>query len=346
MSDDTPTPHRRRPRYKGTHPRRFHEKYKELDPERDPAVRERVMARGKTPAGSHRSILVDEVLAALSPVPGEVALDATLGYGGHALALWERVAPAGRLIGLDVDPIELPRTRARLEAAGVPPEALVTERTNFAALAGVIAKHAPLGVNVLLADLGVSSMQIDDPARGFTFKEDGPLDLRMNPNRGEPASALLARMDARELEALLIEEADEPHAARLAEALAARARALATTHALAGAVKAALPAGLEADAVRATLQRVFQALRIRVNDEMRVLDAFLRALPTALAPGGRVAILTFHSGEDRRVKKAVHAGLRDGLYSSIADEVRPKAAEVHANPRARSAKLRWARRML
>ena len=345
MSQPDPTsgtPHDRRPRYAGKYPRRFEEKYKELDPDRHAETIAKVLAAGRTPAGMHRPIMVMEVLQALAPQPGEIAVDCTLGYGGHAQEMLARVQPGGHLIGIDVDPIELPRTEARLRALGFGPDTFAAHRGNFAGLPQILASAGLPGADCILADLGVSSMQLDDPGRGFSGKHEGPLDMRMNPKRGQPASVLLESIRPDALAPLLAENADEPDARRLADALAGRA--LATTRALAGAIRAALqPLGEEDREV--AVRRVFQALRIAVNDEFSALEAFLRHLPACLNPCGRVAILTFHSGEDRRVKKAFEAGLRDGLYAEITHEVvRPSAAERHANPRSASAKLRWARK--
>jgi len=339
------TPERkRRPRYAGKHPRSFHEKYKELNADRYAADVEKIVASGKTPAGMHRPIMVAEVLRILAPEPGNIAVDCTLGFGGHARALLEQILPGGRLIGLDVDPIELPRTEGRLRAAGFGSDTFVVHRSNFGGLPQVLAKEAVAGADLVLADLGVSSMQLDNPERGFTYKDSGPLDMRMNPSRGEPASRLLARLTTEKLARLLQENADEPHAEVIAKALAGQS--VATTDALRRGVSAAV---LDSDQragkrdVDASIGRTFQALRIAVNDEFSALDALLRTLPLCLAPGGRVVILTFHSGEDRRVKKAFENGLGDGSYRAVADDVmRPSAGEVRANPRASSAKLRWA----
>jgi 16S rRNA (cytosine1402-N4)-methyltransferase len=337
-TDDTPAVRKRRPRYPGRNPRKFHEKYKELNPDRYGDTVRKIVESGKTPAGMHRAIMVEEVLLALAPKAGEVAVDATLGFGGHARAILERVQPGGRLIGLDVDPIELPRTEARLRAAGFGAELFAARRSNFAGLPQVLAAEGIAGADVILADLGVSSMQLDNPERGFTYKDAGPLDMRMNPARGEPASRLLAHLSEAKLARLLDEHADEPHARAIARAMKAAGQ-IETTQDLRRVVTAAVP---EVDAEKA-LRRTFQALRIAVNDEFSALDTLLRHLPQCLAPGGRAAILTFHSGEDRRVKKAFEAGARDSLYAAIAgDVVRPSAAEVRGNPRAASAKLRWA----
>ena len=340
----TGEPPRRRPRYRGRNPRRFEEKYKELDPTRFAAEQAKVAARGQTPAGTHRPIMVAEVLEVLAPKPGERALDATLGYGGHAREMMERLRPGGHLLGLDVDPLELPRTEARLRAEGFGAELFTTRRMNFAGLPGLLAETGRF--DAILADLGLSSMQIDNPARGFTFKADGPLDLRMNPNRGAPASALLASLSESDLAALLVANADEPFAAAIARAVAESPEPITRTRQLAAAVATALAREgrdrLDPE-VRASRQRTFQALRIAVNDEFGVLDAFLACLPRALGPGGRVAILSFPSGEDRRVKKAFQEGFRNGLYAAIAESPgRPGPEERRDNPRSAPAKLRWA----
>jgi 16S rRNA (cytosine1402-N4)-methyltransferase len=359
------TPHRRRVRYAGKNPRRFEEKYKERDPQRYADTVAKVLASGKTPAGTHRPIMVAEILEALAPKPGELAVDCTLGYGGHAQEILTRLQPGGRLLGLDADPVELPKTEARLRAAGFGPETFTAIRSNFAGLPQVLASAgarlwsqtqsqqieraaadashtAALQVDCILADLGVSSMQIDDPARGFSVKTDGPLDMRMNPQRGFPASALLERTSPDALAKLLQENADEPHASELAAVLAKKN--FPTTLQLASAVRTALPR-LGKDELDLTVRRVFQALRIAVNDEFSALEMLLRHLPSCLNPGGRVAILTFHSGEDRRVKKSFESGLRDGLYAAISPEViRPTPEERNSNPRSSPAKLRWARK--
>ncbi len=343
MSDpESPAPHRRRPRYSGKNPRRFEDKYKELDPERHAETIAKVRASGKTPAGQHVPILLDEILQVLAPQPGERAVDCTLGYGGHASALLKAVQPGGTLLALDQDPIEIVRTEARLRASGCPDSALVVRRMNFAGLSRALAELGwSDGADVLLADLGCSSMQFDNPARGFSFKHDGPLDMRMNPQRGLSARELLQKLSAEKLTNLLEENADERHAALLAGALAGTDHA--STRSLAEAVRRTLPPRLEEDERAATVRRVFQALRIAVNEEFTALDTFLNQLPACLRPGGRVAILTFHSGEDRRVKHLFRDGLRGGLFSAINEEViRPRAQEIRNNPRAAPAKLRWA----
>jgi len=349
-SDDASAPerspggHTRRPRYSGKNPRRYHEKYKELNPDRYASDVQRVLDAGKTPAGMHRPIMVDEVLRLLAPTPGAVAVDATLGGGGHARAILEQIRPRGRLIGLDVDPYELPRTEARLRVAGFGPDVFVARRSNFAGLPQALAQEAVQGADMILADLGVSSMQLDNPDRGFTYKESGPLDMRMNPTRGEPASHLVARLSEEKLARLLEEHADEPRARLIAFVL--KAQPVTTTGELSRRVRSGIVAAdsrIAREDVEASIRRTCQALRIAVNDEFSALDAFLRNLPSCLAPRGRVVILTFHSGEDRRVKKALDAGRREGVYADISGEVvRASAVEVRANPRASAAKLRWA----
>jgi 16S rRNA (cytosine1402-N4)-methyltransferase len=344
MTDSSSPPSRppRRPRYRGKNPRRFEEKYKERDPRRYGETIAKVLASGKTPAGTHRPVMVQEILEVLAPEPGAIAVDCTLGYGGHAQEILARISPGGRLLGLDADPIELPKTEARLRSLGYGPEMFNAHRSNFAGLPQVMAKAGLPGADLILADLGVSSMQIDDPSRGFSTKQAGPLDMRMNPARGQSASAFLRGIDAAKFTRLLEENSDEPHSERLAAALAGKS--FPTTLSLASAIRAELSRHSE-KAVDLTVRRVFQALRIAVNDEFSALDALLRQLPSCLNSGGSVAILTFHSGEDRRVKKSFAASRDVGLYSQVSDEViRPSAAERNANPRSTSAKLRWAGR--
>ncbi|MEO6184401.1 MAG: 16S rRNA (cytosine(1402)-N(4))-methyltransferase RsmH [Verrucomicrobiota bacterium] len=350
MNEDNPVqasldplkPHRRRPRYSGKNPRRFEEKYKEHNPERYAETVAKVLASGKTPAGMHRPIMVGEILEVLAPKPGEIAVDCTLGFGGHAQEILARLQPGGRVIGIDADPIELPRTEARLRALGFGEDVFTVQRSNFAGLAQALGAMGISGVDIILADLGLSSMQIDDPSRGFSIKQHGPLDMRMNPQRGQPACVFLERINADALAALLVENADEPRASTLAPLLAGKI--FTTTSALTKAIRSALPR-LHKNEIDLTVRRFFQALRIAVNDEFSALETFLRNLPACLNPGGRIAILTFHSGEDRRVKKSFQAGLQSGLYSEIAREIlRPSPDERRANPRSSPAKLRWARK--
>ncbi len=340
--------HKRRVRYKGTHPRKFEEKYKEHNPEKYADTIEKVISKGSTPAGMHRSIMVDEILDFLQIQPGQKGLDATLGYGGHTRRMLERLQGQGHICALDVDPIEIVKTRERLERAGYGAQILTVLQENFADIDRIAAEHGPF--DFILADLGVSSMQIDDPDRGFSYKVEGPLDLRLNPEKGVSAADRLKELTQDELAGMLVENADEPFAAEIAAEVIRtlrRREPIQTTTQLKAVIERALsnlPDNSEKkDLVKKTCQRTFQALRIDVNSEFEVLEAFLDKLPGALAPGGRVAILTFHSGEDRMVKKAFRQGKKQGVYSGISDEVlRPSAEECRQNGRARSTKMRWA----
>jgi len=332
--------HHRRPRYPGKNPRRFEHKYKELDPEQHPDTVAKVLASGKTPAGSHVPIMVGEILEVLHPRPGEFAVDCTLGHGGHARAILERLQPGGHLLALDADPLELPRTEERLRSAGFGPDQLTIIKSNFAGLPAALTKVGRPGADLILADLGVSSMQLDNPARGFSTKSDGPLDMRMNPSRGLTAAQWLQKVSPEKLARILAENSDEPHAAQLATSLAGHD--FATTAELATAIQSALPS-VPREERDLSVRRVFQAIRIEVNEEFTALDTLLRILPHCLNPGGRLAILTFHSGEDRRVKKALQSAHSEGLYQEIARRVlRASPAERHANPRSTAAKVRWA----
>ena len=294
--------------------------------------------------------MVKEILEILKPSPSQIAVDCTLGFGGHAKEILTAIQPGGRLLAVDVDPLELPKTEARLRELGFPDESLVVQRMNYAGISKLILAESPEGADLILADLGLSSMQIDNPDRGFTFKEDGPLDMRLNPNHGQPASVMLSQIDEKDLAQLLEKNADEPQSARLATAIltAHTEYPCKTTTDLANIVADFVKSrGVRDDGeIKQTIRRVFQALRIAVNDEFGALDSFLRQLPFCLKPGGRVAILSFHSGEDRRVKRAFRDGLRDGHFSLISEDVmRPSPEEQRANPRSSSAKLRWAIRM-
>ena len=338
---------RRRVRYAGTHPKAFKEKYKELQPEQYAQDIAKVMQQGKTPAGMHRSICVNEIMDFLKLTPGQIGMDATLGYGGHSLEILQRITPGGMLYAVDVDPFELPRTRERLLNQGFGEDVLCIQKMNFSEIDQIVAMAGPL--NFVMADLGVSSMQIDNPERGFSFKTEGPLDLRLNPKSGKPVSAFLKTVSQSKLEELFAINSDEPHAARIAKHIIskiAQGKPIDTTTQLQQTIQEALafiPELTLKDEVKKACQRCFQALRIEVNNEFGVLDKFLDKLPNSLASDGKIAILSFHSGEDRRVKKSFQQNLRDGIYSKISDEaIRPSAEESNSNPRARSAKLRWA----
>lgn len=337
----------RRTRYKGTHPKTFKEKYKELQPDKYADAVEKAIQRGSTPAGMHLSIAVKEILEFLQIKPGQTGLDATLGYGGHTLEMLKCLESQGHLYATDVDPIESVRTGERLALLGYGPEILTIKHMNFSEIDQVVLESGPL--NFVLADLGVSSMQIDNPERGFSYKREGPLDLRLNPEKGISAAERLKDIDQDELEGMLIENSDEPYAAEISKAIIkeiGKGREIATTTQLQNIIKTALkfiPEKDREDAVKKSCARCFQALRIDVNQEFEVLYELLEKLPAALAPGGRVAILSFHSGEDRLVKKSFQRYFREGLYKEIADSpIRPSAEECHLNSRARSTKMRWA----
>ena len=345
MPEQPQEPHKRRVRYSGTHPRRFEEKYKELNPEKFAGAIERITAKGLTPAGTHRPVCVREIIDILHPKPGETGLDATLGFGGHAGEILPLLRPGGRLFAVDVDPVELARAEARLRGLGFSGAELIVRKMNFAGIAGLL-PEAGGGFDLVLADLGVSSMQLDNPARGFSYKFDGPLDLRLNPSRGTSAAELLKSASAAGLAKILADNADEPHAEAVAKAVKACSPPVRTTAQLAAVVAQALknlPEKINDNAVKKSLQRVFMALRISVNDEFSALDRFLEMLPWCMKPGARAAILSFHSGEDRRVKKSFLKGLTSGIYSAAAPSpLRPGPEERRSNPRSSCAKLRWA----
>lgn len=339
--------HQRRVRYKGTHPKRYEEKYKELQPEKYPETVAKVIQKGSTPVGMHIPIMVNEILEFLQIQPGQIGLDATLGYGGHTSRMLERLESKGHIYALDVDSIEMEKTRQRLENMGYGPEILTIRKLNFANIDQIAGESGPL--DFVLADLGVSSMQIDNPSRGFSFKKEGPLDLRLDPLKGEPASERLKGLTQEELTGMLIENSDEPYADEIARAVMGeikRGREVATTTRLYEMIDRALafiPEEERKEAVKKSCQRTFQALRIDVNSEFEVLYEFLDKLPDVLKPGGRAAILTFHSGEDRIVKKSFKEMYRAGLYSQVAtDVIRPTAEECRMNSRAHSTKMRWA----
>ena len=330
MEENQQTPHKRRVRYKGKYPKKFEEKYKELQPEKYQDTIQHVIGKGNTPAGMHISIMVDEILDFLKIQPGETGFDATLGYGGHTRAMLQCLKGQGHMYATDVDPEESAKTKKRLEEQGFGEEMLTIKLQNFCTI-DEIAKEVG-GFDFILADLGVSSMQIDNPKRGFSFKVDGPLDLRLNQQKGISAAERLDTIGREELAGMLYENSDEPYCEELAKAITdeiRKGRRVDTTTRLREIIE--------------TCQRVFQALRIDVNQEFEVLYEFMEKLPGALKPGGRAAILTFHSGEDKLVKAALKEGYRAGVYSAYSkDVVRPSAEECVRNPRARSTKMRWA----
>lgn len=346
MEQET-TVHKRRPRYKGKYPKRFEEKYKELQPEKYQDTIEHVISKGNTPAGMHISIMVNEILDFLKIQPGEIGFDATLGYGGHTKAMLQQLQGQGHIYATDVDPVESEKTKKRLADQGFGEEILTIRLQNFCTI-DEIAKEVG-GFDFILADLGVSSMQIDNPERGFSFKTEGPLDLRLNQQSGISAAERLDTISRDELAGMLYENSDEPYCEELARAITDEIRKgnrIDTTTKLRQVIEKTLdflPEKEKKDTIKKTCQRVFQALRIDVNHEFEVLYEFMEKLPGALKPGGRVAILTFHSGEDKLVKRALKEGFRDGIYSEYAkDVVRPSAQECAQNARAHSTKMRWA----
>lgn len=349
---DSQTPHKRRVRYTGKYPKKFEEKYKELQPEKYQDTIAHVIQKGNTPAGMHISIMVKEILDFLDIRPGQTGFDATLGYGGHTKAMLEKLNGIGHMYATDVDPEESAKTRKRLEELGYGEEILTIKLQNFCTI-DKIAKEAG-GFDFILADLGVSSMQIDNPKRGFSYKADGPLDLRLNQTKGISAAKRLQTISREELAGMLMENSDEPYSQELAKAITdeiRKGRPVDTTTRLREIIEqtlnafpeSILPQKQKKDAIKKTCQRVFQALRIDVNQEFEVLYEFMEKLPYALKPGGRAAILTFHSGEDKLVKQALKEGYKAGVYADYSkDVVRPSAQECAQNGRARSTKMRWA----
>ena len=347
MEQNTEKVHKRRLRYKGKYPRKYEEKYKELNPEKYKETIAHVISKGNTPAGMHISIMVKEILDFLQIKPGETGFDATLGYGGHTKAMMECLKGEGHMYATDVDPEESAKTKKRLAEQGFGEDILTVKLQNFCTIDEIAEEIG--GFDFILADLGVSSMQIDNPKRGFSFRADGPLDLRLNQEKGISAAERLDEISREELAGMLYENSDEPYCEEIAKAITDEIRKgnrVDTTTKLRELIADTLdflPEKEKKDTIRKTCQRVFQALRIDVNREFEVLYEFMEKLPDALKPGGRVAILTFHSGEDKLVKKALKAGYKAGIYSDYAkDVIRPSAQECAQNGRARSTKMRWA----
>ena len=340
--------HKRRVRYSGTHPKSYKEKYKEHNPEKYADTIEKVIRKGSTPAGMHISIMVQEILDFLQIKPGMTGLDATLGYGGHTKAMLQCLEGNGHIYALDVDPIESAKTKERLENQGFGEDILTVRLQNFADI-DLVTKDTGKKFDFILADLGVSSMQIDNPERGFSYKVEGPLDLRLNPLKGVSAAERLKEVTEEELVGMLVENSDEPYAEEIAATVMkwfCNGKEITTTTQMKEVISQALvyvPKAEREEAIKKSCARVFQALRIDVNSEFEVLYSFLEKLPEVLAPNGRVAILTFHSGEDRLVKRSFKELERAGIYKEVnKDVIRPSQEECVRNPRSKSTKMRWA----
>ncbi|MBN2183305.1 MAG: 16S rRNA (cytosine(1402)-N(4))-methyltransferase RsmH [Sedimentisphaerales bacterium] len=350
-SDQPPVKRPRRSRYGGTHPKSYRQKYKEHDLDAYPEMKAHLLAKGKTPAGTHIPVLVEEVINCLKPKGGEIVVDCTVGYGGHASEFIKHIGPNGKLIALDVDSAELERTRQRLSKENAP---VSFYRSNFAGIAKVLKKENLSGCDIIFADLGVSSMQIDNPDRGMSYKTDGPLDMRMDERLKQTGADLLNRLSEEKLSNAFWELADETDHQEIARLIVERrsGQPFARTSQLVDVI-------FEAKRItKKTWQkqnrasksgflhpaaRTFQALRILVNDELGCLKELLRIAPYCLRPGGRIGIISFHSGEDRLVKKSFCDNVRQGIYQSAAKEpIVPQIKEINSNPRSASAKFRWA----
>jgi 16S rRNA (cytosine1402-N4)-methyltransferase len=350
-NDAQPIKHRRRERYSGTHPKNFQQKYKEHNIAAHPELKAHLRAKGKTPAGTHIPVLIEEVLGCLKPKPGQVVIDCTVGYGGHSLEFIKRIGPSGKLIALDVDGAELERTRGRISKENVP---VSFYQSNFVAIAKVLKKENPDGCDIIFADLGVSSMQIDNPERGMSYKQEGPLDMRMDERLERSGADLVNSLSEEELAKAFWELSDEPDYQKIARMIAAQ-RAVQPITQVSGLVRLVFAVkGLTINSWKKQQRsskfgslhpaaRTFQALRILVNDELGSLKELLRVAPYCLKPGGRIGIISFHSGEDRLVKRSFRDGVRAGVYQSATKSpIVPRIKEIISNPRSASAKFRWA----
>ena len=343
-ADAASTPHTRRKRYAGRYPRHFSERHKEHDG--DAATIKRVLEKGGTPAGTHIPIMISECLEHLNASDAAVAVDCTLGYGGHSSALIAALPQNARLLCFDRDGIELTKTSKRLAPLASDGKVeLDAVHANYACVSAELAQRK-LRASCLLADLGCSSMQIDDPDRGFTFKRDGPLDMRMGLAEAT-AAEFLRRASIKEVAAALRDGADFSRRDSREIAVAVLKEPVpATTTLLADRVRAVRLEEEDCSGDDA-VKRAMQSLRIAVNDEFAALDELLASLPDILAPGGRAVFLTFHSGEDRRVKKSFKKGIASGIYvDATRRPVRPSPQERRANSRSGCCKLRWCVRAL
>lgn len=376
-----PKTHKRRERYSGKYPKHFKHKYKER--EGDEETISKVLAKGMTPAGQHVPIMVKECLHYMGLEDNQrenepiLVVDCTLGYGGHSSYILKQIMNSAdaRLIAFDQDSVEIKKTEERLrttvleqsdtESSGEGNNVFTAVNQNFANLGSYMKSTNQVGkVTSLLADLGLSSMQIDNNDRGFTYKRDGPLDMRMSPDDDslETAYQLLQRLRVRQLRSMLKQNSDEEFAAEIAVGLIGeRGKIPTTTVELADRVRDIVrPLIIKQNnwnsdhigknqakklktQLDSTIARVMQAIRIEVNGEFRVLEKLLEDIPKVLSPGGKVVMLTFHSGEDRRVKQSFKSGFKSGVYSAWSrDVVRPTKEERRNNPRSSCCKLRWA----
>lgn len=286
----------------------------------------------------HVPVLLDEVLAALDPQPGGVFVDGTLGGGGYTRAIAERVGNTGDVLALDRDPAAI--AAAEINLKGLP---VKLAQSNFCDLPEVLDELGLATVDGVVLDLGLSSDQLADVNRGFSFDATGPLDLRFDPTEGEPASRLVNHLKVEHLADLIYAYGEERHSRRIARAIVARRaeRPIETAHDLANIVRRAVPRTRDSERIDPAT-RTFQALRIAVNSELRSLEIALRRIPDRLRPGGKFVVVSFHSLEDRRVKEAFRDDPRLEVDSRRA--VQASAEEIQRNPRSRSAKLRSARR--
>ncbi|MFA5553216.1 MAG: 16S rRNA (cytosine(1402)-N(4))-methyltransferase RsmH [Phycisphaerae bacterium] len=349
-SHNHPKRHYRRPRYSGTHPKNFKDKYKEHNLESYPEMKTHLRAKGKTPAGTHIAVLLEEVIGCLKPKAGETVIDCTVGYGGHSREFIKHIGPSGKLIAMDVDSDELERTRQRLSNEKI---AVSFYRSNFAGIANILKKENLSGCDIVFADLGVSSMQIDNPERGMSYKNKGPLDMRMDKRIKQTGADLLNSLSQEELSNAFLELADEPDHEKIAEMIVNQRAAGAITQTsqlirIIFQAKGLTPKKWQQQnrskfGSLHPAARTFQALRILVNDELDSLRELLRIAPYCLNPGGRIGIISFHSGEDRIVKQAFREGFRAGVYQSVTKSpIEPRIKEIVSNPRSSSAKFRWA----
>lgn len=350
-NNQNPPVHRRRQRYSGTHPKTYQQKYKEHNLSAHPELRDKLRAKGKTPAGSHIPVLLEEILECLDPKPGKIVADCTLGFGGHTSEFAKRLGPTGKIIAFDFDGSELERTKKRLANVQTP---ISFYHSNFAGIANALNKEKIEGYDIIFADLGVSSMQIDNPERGISYKNEGPLDMRMDSRLKQTGADLLNTLSEEEICKALWEYSDEPDYQQIAKMIVAQrnVQPITTVSQLLRLVFAVK--GLTINSFKKQQRhskfgslhpaaRTFQALRILVNDELGSLKELLRTAPYCLKPGGRIGIISFHSGEDRMVKQSFKDGLENGIYSEISKKaVVPRIKEIVANPRCSSAKFRWA----